>query len=99
MQPHAESAACIFDEVDAGVGGVTLQRLADKLDAFSRTRQTLLITHWPQLAARGQKHFQVRKVVREGQTYTLCAPLDAAGRRAELARMEGRPCANLCPEG
>lgn len=99
VQPHAESAACIFDEVDAGVGGVTLQRLADKLDAFSRTRQTLLITHWPQLAARGQKHFQVRKVVREGQTYTLCAPLDAAGRRAELARMEGRPCANPCLEG
>lgn len=90
VQPHAESATCIFDEVDAGVGGVTLNRLADKLDAFSQTRQTLLITHWPQLAARGRTHFHVRKVVREGQTYTLCAPLDAAGRRAELARMEGR---------
>ena len=90
VQPHDESATCIFDEVDAGVGGLTLNKLAAKLDAFSQTRQTLLITHWPQLAARGQKHFHVCKVVRQGQTYTLCAPLDAEGRRAELARMEGR---------
>ena len=90
VQPHAESATCIFDEVDAGVGGLTLNKLAAKLDDFSRTRQTLLITHWPQLAARGQKHFHVCKVVRQGQTYTLCAPLDAEGRSAELARMEGR---------
>ena len=90
VQPHDESATCIFDEVDAGVGGLTLNKLAAKLDAFSQMRQTLLITHWPQLAARGQKHFHVCKVVRQGQTYTLCAPLDAEGRRAELARMEGR---------
>lgn len=88
-QPHAESAICIFDEVDAGVGGLTLNKLADKLAKLSETRQILLITHWPQLAMRGQKHFRVEKVVHDGQTCTLCAALDAKEKQKELARMYG----------
>lgn len=89
IQPHAEGATCIFDEVDAGVGGLTLHKLGDKLEAFSGRHQTLLITHWPQLASRGSRHFRVEKMVRDGQTYTLCSALDDAGRKAELDRMAG----------
>ncbi len=84
-----ESATFIFDEVDAGVGGLTLNKLAEKLSALAAERQLLLITHWPQLAARARKHFRIVKIVRDGATYTLCAPLDKAERHNELARMAG----------
>lgn len=79
----------IFDEVDAGVGGLTLNKLADKLEKLGERHQIILITHWPRLAARAGRHFNIVKEVRGGQTFTQCAPLDAAGRKAELARMAG----------
>lgn len=89
VRPGAESATYIFDEVDAGVGGLTLNKLAEKLYALAENRQMLLITHWPQLAARAQKHFQISKIIKEAATFTLCTPLDGQARHAELARMAG----------
>mgnify|MGYP001019429485 CR=1 FL=1 len=89
VRQDAESAIYIFDEVDAGVGGLTLTKLAEKLNALAEQRQMLLITHWPQLAARARKHFQISKVVREESTFTLCSPLDGPARHAELVRMAG----------
>ena len=82
VRQDAESAIYIFDEVDAGVGGLTLTKLAEKLNALAEQRQMLLITHWPQLAARARKHFQISKVVREESTFTLCSPLDGPARHA-----------------
>ncbi len=78
-----------FDEVDSGVGGLTLGRVADRLAHLASRRQLLLITHWPQLAAKAKRHFQVHKEVRGSDTFTLCERLDEAGRREELARMAG----------
>lgn len=89
VRPKAENATFIFDEVDAGVGGMTLNKLADKLARLAEQRQMLLITHWPQLAARAQRHFQVSKQIRGNSTFTVCARLDAGERHAELARMAG----------
>ncbi|SDG03180.1 DNA repair protein RecN [Desulfovibrio legallii] len=88
-QDETENAIFIFDEVDAGVGGLTLNKLAEKLSALAEKRQMLLITHWPQLAVRARKHFQIVKTVREGATFTLCTPLEKQARHAELARMAG----------
>lgn len=79
----------IFDEVDAGVGGLTLNKLADKLEKLAQRHQVILITHWPQLAARATRHFNIVKVVEGNQTYTRCAPLNMEERKAELARMAG----------
>lgn len=87
--PIAKQATYIFDEVDSGVGGLTLNRIADRLESLSDTHQLLLITHWPQIAIRADRHFQISKVVRNGQTYTLCSPLTREGRRAEIIRMAG----------
>lgn len=84
-----EDITFIFDEVDAGVGGLTLNRLADKLQKMSARHQIILITHWPQLAARANRHFNIVKVVENNQTFTLCSPLSHADRKAELARMAG----------
>jgi len=71
------------------VGGITLNRVAERLDSLASRRQLLLITHWPQLAARAAQHFHVSKEVRAEETFTLCRPLDEAGRAEELKRMSG----------
>ena len=89
VRPKAESATYIFDEVDAGVGGLTLNKLAEKLENLAKQRQMLVITLWPQLAARAQKHFQISKTIRDNATFTTCVPLDARQRHAELVRMAG----------
>ncbi len=88
-QDLAEDATYIFDEVDAGIGGMTLTMVSDRLQYLARARQMLLITHWPQLAADAQRHFQVRKKEVRGQTTTSCQRLGAKARAAELARMTG----------
>ena len=84
-----ETATFIFDEVDAGVGGLTLNKLAEKLSELATQRQIILVTHWPQLAVRASKHFQIVKTVRNDSTFTLCEPLDKSARLAELSRMAG----------
>ena len=89
VRSAGEDATLIFDEVDAGVGGITLNRVAERLDQLASRRQLLLITHWPQLAARAAQHFHVNKEVRGEETFTLCRPLDEAGREAELKRLAG----------
>jgi DNA repair protein RecN (Recombination protein N) len=79
----------LFDEVDAGVGGLTLGALADKLAELSRRQQVLVITHWPQLASRADRHFTIAKEVRDGETATRCQRLGPDEVRAELERMGG----------
>lgn len=88
-----ERPTLIFDEVDAGVGGVTLNRVAESLGRLAAARQMLLITHWPQLASRAERHFTVHKEVRDGQTYTRCTRLAEGNTAAELARMAGEESA------
>ena len=85
----SERPTLIFDEVDSGVGGLTLNRVADSLERLAASRQMLLITHWPQLAARAKRHFVVEKEVVDGQTYTRCTRLALSGIPAELSRMSG----------
>ena len=89
IQSGAETATYIFDEVDAGVGGLTLNRVAERLGTLAKRRQMLLITHWPQLAVQAARHFQIAKVIRGQETFTLCSQLDDAARMEELARMAG----------
>ncbi|MFO7595986.1 MAG: AAA family ATPase [Desulfocurvibacter africanus] len=86
---QAEQPTLIFDEVDAGIGGLTLGTVAERLKALSRRQQIILITHWPQLAAKADRHFQVRKEVEAGQTYTRCGQLSEADIFEELSRMAG----------
>ncbi len=89
LMADGDDPTLIFDEVDAGIGGMTLNRVGERLTHLAGTRQVLLITHWPQLAALGDKHFQVRKDVTNGVTYTRCIPLADTARREELERMTG----------
>lgn len=79
----------IFDEVDTGVGGLTLNMLGEKLENLGKSRQIILITHWPQLAVRAERHFLIKKNVRDGQTYTESRELKGDAITEELERMGG----------
>ncbi|MBQ4133029.1 MAG: AAA family ATPase [Desulfovibrionaceae bacterium] len=89
LMARDESPTLIFDEVDSGVGGLTLNHVSDRLKKLAGTHQLLLITHWPQLAARADRHFHVVKEVVDGQTYTRCSRIAGNNRIEELARMAG----------
>ena len=89
QESQSEDATLIFDEVDAGVGGITLNRVAERLTSLAEKRQMLLITHWPQLAARGKNHFRISKEFTENETFSRCIRLDEEMRKEELSRMAG----------
>ena len=79
----------IFDEVDAGVGGITAERIAHKLKTVSRLRQAICVTHLAQIAAQGDHHFMVAKQVEAGRTHSKTIRLDESSRIIEIARMLG----------
>ena len=78
----------IFDEVDQGVGGAVADAVGLRLKALSQTGQVLVVTHSPQVAARGHAHFKVQKAVLDtGEVRTALEVLAPARRAEELARM------------
>ncbi|WP_419175511.1 DNA repair protein RecN [Desulfosediminicola sp.] len=77
----------IFDEVDAGIGGEAAEAVARKIKQLSSHHQVFCITHLPQIAARGDLHFQVSKEVEEGRTQSSVIQLPHDHRVKELARM------------
>jgi DNA repair protein RecN (Recombination protein N) len=79
----------IFDEVDVGIGGGVAEVVGQLLKALGSTRQVLVITHLPQVAAQGQQHLRVSKATTDGQTISRIAPLGAVERIEEIARMLG----------
>ncbi len=77
----------VFDEVDSGVGGATAAAVGERLARVAERLQVLVVTHSPQVAARGGRHFSVAKQVKAGRAETRVLPLDVAARREEIARM------------
>jgi len=77
----------IFDEIDRGVGGATADAVGRRLQALAAASQVLVVTHSPQVAARGAHHWRVEKRVTSGQTLSTVTPLDASERVEEIARM------------
>ncbi len=79
----------VFDEVDAGIGGATAERVGRVLAELSSEHQVLCITHLPQIAAFAERHFVVRKESSGGRTRTRVAEVRDDERIDELARMAG----------
>lgn len=80
----------IFDEVDTGIGGGVAEVVGRLLHQLGRDRQVLCVTHLPQVAARGDQHFQVAKSPDDaGGTVSTVTPLDKSRRVEEVARMLG----------
>lgn len=78
----------VFDEVDAGVGGATAEAVGKRLQKLAENVQVLVITHSPQVAAKGQDHLRVEKTATKGnKVSTSVQPLSDDERRLEVARM------------
>jgi DNA repair protein RecN (Recombination protein N) len=77
----------IFDEIDRGVGGATADAVGRRLAGLASDNQVLVVTHSPQVAARGAHHWRVEKRVAKGQTLSTVTALDMGARTDEIARM------------
>jgi DNA repair protein RecN (Recombination protein N) len=78
----------VFDEIDAGIGGVTAHAVASTLQRLAERAQVLTITHLPQIASVADRHFRVEKVPGD-PTHTRIEELDDLLRREEIERMAG----------
>ncbi len=77
----------VFDEVDADIGGATAAAVGERLTRVAERVQVLVVTHSPQVAARGGAHLLVSKQAGRGRTATRVDALEAPARREEIARM------------
>ena len=81
------AATMIFDEIDRGVGGAVASAIGERLSRLSRGSQLLVVTHSPQVAARGDTHLMIAKSHDGLVTRTGVRRLNDAERREEIARM------------
>jgi len=77
----------IFDEIDRGVGGATADAVGRRLSRLAQDAQVLVVTHSPQVAALGDRHFQVAKQQNADMTLSRVDLLSDAARVFEIARM------------
>ncbi|WP_417807967.1 DNA repair protein RecN [Thioclava sp.] len=83
----ADALVLIFDEIDRGVGGATADAVGRRLAKLAEGAQVLVVTHSPQVAARGATHFRVAKSVSDGMTTSQVIALPESERIDEIARM------------
>lgn len=77
----------IFDEIDVGVGGETVRKIAQKLKEIGKNAQVICITHSPQIAAKAEQQFFIEKKVFEDTTVTSVKELSEKERIYEIGRM------------
>ena len=77
----------IFDEIDAGISGITASKVATKLNKIAKNHQVILITHLPQIAAMADNHFVIKKGVESDRTITTIDELDSDGMISEIGRL------------
>ena len=78
-----------FDEIDAGVGGVTAQKMAEKIAIIAKKRQVICITHLAQIASFADNHLYIYKEVKNNSTVSLVEPLGNKEQVREIMRMTG----------
>jgi DNA repair protein RecN (Recombination protein N) len=89
LRREGRGMVLVFDEVDAGIGGRTAQRVAQVLAELAQHHQVLCITHLPQIAAFADAHFLVEKGEKAGRVCATVRKLDDRERVEEIARMAG----------
>ena len=77
----------IFDEIDAGISGITASKVASKLNRIARNHQVILITHLPQIAAMADNHYVIQKSVDKDRTVTTIDELTSEGMINEIGRL------------
>lgn len=79
----------VFDEIDTGVSGSTAERIGIMLDKLAHGTQVLAVTHSPQVAARADTHFCIRKTITDGRAESTITELSPEERVTELSRIIG----------
>ena len=87
LAEQGSAATMIFDEIDRGVGGAVASAIGERLSRLAERTQLLVVTHSPQVAARGDQHLLIAKSHDGIVTRTGVVALDETARREEIARM------------
>ena len=77
----------IFDEIDTGISGETVRKVAEKLKELSRTVQVICVTHSPQIAGKSNQQFFIKKEIENNVTETKVRELNTDERIREIARI------------
>ncbi len=77
----------VFDEIDTGISGAIARKVGESMRDLARFHQIIAITHLPQIAALGDVHFVVSKLVTDGRTKTIIRRLEDAERAAHIASL------------
>ena len=107
LEASNDPRSLIFDEVDSGVGGAVAAAVGERLARLGESVQTLVITHSPQVAAKGQHHLRIYKTASDDTVISGTEVLGDAERTEEIARMlagetitaEARAAATALREG
>ena len=89
LADEEDTPTLIFDEIDAGISGITADRVGEKLHLIGRSRQVICITHLPQIAAAADVHFLIKKSAKDNSVSTGIKRLDYEASVRELARILG----------
>lgn len=84
---HINLSTIIFDEVDTGVSGEIADKMGEMMHDVASNMQVIVITHLPQVAAKGDRHLKVYKTDADTRTETHVIPLTMEARIRELAAM------------
>jgi DNA repair protein RecN (Recombination protein N) len=87
LAQQGAATTMIFDEIDRGVGGAVASAVGERLHRLAADSQLLVVTHSPQVAARGNHHLLIEKSHDGLVTRTSVQVLDEPARREEIARM------------
>ncbi len=87
LAAQGSAATMVFDEIDRGVGGAVASAIGERLARLAEGSQVLVVTHSPQVAARGGQHYLIAKASEGTVTRTSVRALSADERREEIARM------------
>lgn len=87
LAEQGAAGTMIFDEIDRGVGGAVAGAIGERLARLAKGAQVIVVTHSPQVAARGDGHLLIEKSSDGTITRTGVHPLDEMQRREEIARM------------
>lgn len=84
---HQKINLVVFDEIDMGISGIAASKVALRMKELSKEVQVLSITHLAQVAAISEHHFNIKKVVKDGRTYTEVLKLETESRVRQIAEM------------
>lgn len=89
LADEEDTPTLIFDEIDAGISGITADKVGEKLHLIGKSRQVICITHLPQIAAAADVHFLIEKSAQDNFVTTRIRRLDRDDSIRELARILG----------